>query len=390
MNNRIKEFLKNHDIFKSLSDDELETVASLCEEKSFNEGDVLIKEGENSSSLFMIEEGKVSVSKKNAEANQDHIIQEFEAKTIVGAMALVGEAHRSATVKALEKVTAIVLYVEKLCKNKYKELLSHLKVNLSKNIVSRMNKANKLVVSSLTERLEQKELHSELGNVITYMMVLVFIYIYSLKIINLAKFQVISSTVISLPILIVFAIGTYMLIRKSSFSMASFGFNTKNGLKSTFQSLLITIPVMILMTGIKWMVIRTVPAFHDLSIIDVSGGLAAGVGGVTLLSVVILLVAYCTFVPVQEIIFRGGMQSSLEMFLLGKNKRLSAILISNLPFSMIHLHLSFTLTLGVYLFGVLWGYMRSMQGNLIGAIISHLILGFYGFFILSMEKIFVY
>jgi|GEM_PF-3478179 len=388
MNNRVEEFLRKNEVFNTLSDEDLETLIPLCEEKSFEKDEILIHEGETSSSLFFVKEGKVSILKKDLKTDEEHLIQEFGSNMVVGEMALIGETHRSATIKAVEKVGAIVLSVDKLCKNKYRDLLTNLKVNLSKIISERTRGANRVIVDSLKDQLEEQKLRAELGNVIIFIVSLVFIYIFSFQILSVLKVKVFTTALISIPGLIVSGIGTILLFKRSSFPLSSFGFNLDNGLvKTALQALMISIPVLALGVGIKWALIRFVPAFHDLTLIHF--GLLGGpvVKELGLFKVIMIGISYTLFVPVQEIIFRGGMQSSLEMFLLSKKKRLIAIVISNLPFCMFHLHISIGMSVMAFLLGTLWGYMRSIQGNLIGAMISHFLVGFLGFFLLKIKEV---
>ena len=56
------DFLRKVDIFKGLSDDQLDSIGQLCYEASFMEGDVLFSEGQSADHLFLISEGTVDLS----------------------------------------------------------------------------------------------------------------------------------------------------------------------------------------------------------------------------------------------------------------------------------------------------------------------------------------
>lgn len=74
-------------------------------------------------------------------------------------------------------------------------------------------------------------------------------------------------------------------------------------------------------------------------------------------------------VPLQELVFRGLVQTHL--YRIGTNK---AIIISSALFASIHfsIHLLLILTL---LAGLSWGYLFSKYRTLLGPIVSHIILG---------------
>jgi membrane protease YdiL (CAAX protease family) len=85
--------------------------------------------------------------------------------------------------------------------------------------------------------------------------------------------------------------------------------------------------------------------------------------------------AYSVFAPVQEFIARGCFQTSFQNFLMGKYRILIAIVISNLMFSMTHLHISIRFAFIAFIPGLFWGWQYARHKNLIGISISHIIIG---------------
>ena len=56
---------------------------------------------------------------------------------------------------------------------------------------------------------------------------------------------------------------------------------------------------------------------------------------------------------------------------------------------MIHLHLSFSLAVVVYSYGVYWGWMYARQRTLIGCCINHFLVGIWAFFIVGIQDFLV-
>lgn len=56
------DFLREVDILKGLSDDQLNSIGGLCKEKSYVEGDVLFSEGQPADHLFLTSQGTVDLS----------------------------------------------------------------------------------------------------------------------------------------------------------------------------------------------------------------------------------------------------------------------------------------------------------------------------------------
>ena len=56
-----KEKIASIEIFKGLSQEELEEIARLCEEVIFHDGDKLLTEGERADYFFILDEGSVDL-----------------------------------------------------------------------------------------------------------------------------------------------------------------------------------------------------------------------------------------------------------------------------------------------------------------------------------------
>jgi membrane protease YdiL (CAAX protease family) len=76
------------------------------------------------------------------------------------------------------------------------------------------------------------------------------------------------------------------------------------------------------------------------------------------------------------------------MFLTHKHKTWEAIFLSNLLFSVTHLHVSLYLALMVFPIGLYWGWIYARQGSLIGSSVSHAILGVFALFVVGFPGFF--
>ncbi len=87
----------------SLDEDEQMRLLMGAQTTTYKAGDVLLREGDPGSSLLILEEGTVEVSR------QGNRLATLQAGETIGEMALLDPAPRSATVTAKGKVTAIEL-----------------------------------------------------------------------------------------------------------------------------------------------------------------------------------------------------------------------------------------------------------------------------------------
>ena len=160
--------------------------------------------------------------------------------------------------------------------------------------------------------------------------------------------------------------------------MSDYGFNLRNWQGAFKESLLFSLPILALCVGVKWVLVQTLPSMEDQDIFDFYRS-----KGVDLQTTLIAFCAYALFSPVQEMVARSGMQSSFQMFLTGKYKTWSAIFLSTLLFSSTHLHVSFILAVLVFPLGLFWGWLYARNPTLIGPVVSHILIGCFGLFVVG-------
>jgi hypothetical protein len=101
--------LRGMEIFKGLTVNELAAIASLCEEQDFTPGQAIIIEGEAGDNMFLVVEGKVTVSKK-ADDGCSVDLADMGVGDYFGEMALFDDLPRSATITAKENTRCLVLH----------------------------------------------------------------------------------------------------------------------------------------------------------------------------------------------------------------------------------------------------------------------------------------
>jgi CRP/FNR family cyclic AMP-dependent transcriptional regulator len=139
-------FLKQSDIFYQLTPTQLELVANLCEEVTFQTGDIIFKESSNSKELYVITQGEVEII-INAETstpfspNQEMVIAKLRRGQSFGEVALVDEGLRSASARAAQEAThLLVIHRDKLimlCES-YPQLGYRLMQNLAADLAMKI------------------------------------------------------------------------------------------------------------------------------------------------------------------------------------------------------------------------------------------------------------
>lgn len=369
--------------FPPLPPEIMRTLSSAAEKKQFAPGDYLIKEHEKGKSFFIIESGQVEIFKGELPVGVIH------DGDILGESALNGGLS-NASAKALEPVAAFEISVEKLEKKLSKEQLLEIKNAIFERLLDKLSKVNKLASFMIRTHFEDEKTRMMMSRFIVFVLILVFLYVFAIQSVTILKLTVVSSSVISVPILLVCCLAMFRMMKRSHYPLKAYGFTLQNWRKDLLESILWTLPVLVALVICKWILISTIPSFSSVTLFDISPALNEGAGDVSRPVAALLVLSYTLFVPVQEIIYRGAMQSSLQRFLYGKNKILPAILVSNIPFSMIHFHLSLILVITTYILGIFWGYMFARQKSLLGVSVSHFLVGLFAFFILGLQDVLIF
>lgn len=103
--------LTHVDLFAGLDKKELRHIANSCQERKFSAGSVLMKQGDTGAGLFVITNGHVKITQEADPDRAEENLGTAGPGEVLGEMALLDDLPRSATVTAVDDVTALLLPV---------------------------------------------------------------------------------------------------------------------------------------------------------------------------------------------------------------------------------------------------------------------------------------
>jgi CRP-like cAMP-binding protein len=339
-------------------------------------GTDIVREGDEGDSLYLLEDGSAEVFIGHDDT--------FGVKTLgpgdsFGVMALLEGEKRTASVRARTRCSLYCLSKEaldKLAHGEDRTIFPSLLKNLLRDQIRYMRVSNEKAVEALRRQLELSDTRVQMGTFITFMIAILSIYSYALRI----WLDLVASEVDTTPVTIVgtvaVAIVIWLLMRKVKDPLSSYGLTMKNWKGQLRESLLWTAAFCIAVTVVKWLLILILPSWQHLSVLDWPGVSDSGVD--------VRIVFYSLFAPFQEFVARGAMQSSLQRFLTGRYANLRAILVVTLVFGAHHLWIDTSFGFLTLIPSLLWGAMYARQGSLFGVSVSHIIIGDYVCFIMGL------
>lgn len=100
------ELIRDVEIFRGLTDTELEEIVAICQSRQLKAGENLVEEGDIGEEFFLITKGSFEIIVGAAQAYSRIVLHMGEGQ-LIGEMALIDQGRRSATVRALEDPTLV-------------------------------------------------------------------------------------------------------------------------------------------------------------------------------------------------------------------------------------------------------------------------------------------
>lgn len=395
MEHHLHNWRKNR-LFEGLSDDELALLKKLVKEKKYSDHEFILREGESGEVLYLLEEGQVEVLKKDIVGHHDYRINLLQAGSIFGEMVFFGKKIRIASIRAISPTIVLEISMGAIQKH-HPDIALKILNNFAHHFAARLEETNQHSVLA-AKKLVQKEKKLNAMSRLS-LQIFIVLLLYQCVVSTLVYFtnlvQQNAFFFLEMPLIIGIAIFCYRLIKKSDAPLSSYGLTLENWKKSVIESVLVSIVIMILLIGVKWLAIHLVPAYAKSPLFGLpvkNLGAKPATGFFSYLTTTrtlpqilseLSLFLYLLSTPIQEFIVRGVLQTSLQKTLSGRNKTRMAILISNLIFAAMHEPLFWLFPIAVFLPGLVWGWLYARHHTLIGVSLSHLLLGFWAFYILD-------
>lgn len=378
-------------LFRDCTDADLARIVSLAEQRALAAGTTLVREGEPARELFIVERGRVEVTKRAPGAATEHRLTTLADGDTIGEMALVERTPRSASIRALEPTTVLALDMDALDAATLPDpaLRARMLHNLSVFVAGRLRDVSEIGVVALERELALARTRVAMGTFLTYVILMMVAYGFVLRLLGDLASSTTDTTALSVPMILGFALPIWFMVRRSGEPLATYGLTWHGAGAATRAGIVWSIPIIAGATLLKLVMIRTMPALADVPLISLGGWLDPHGPAGSWQFVLAANLVYLVVVPIQELVVRGAMQGPLERFLVGPHARAKAVVIANFLFIASHLYLSTSFAVTSFVPGLVWGALYARHQTLVAPIVSHWLFGLWAFLVLGFDRVLV-
>ena len=373
-------------LFQGLSEEEVAWVSTRVKLRTLAPEETLLEEGETPRHVFVLQSGRLEILKREKRGPRRHRIQTLGRGSTVGEVALLDQSTRTATVRAKEssqvwefdfmQLRALATAPRESAEFDAvaREVYLKLTANLAVIAASKVRSGSEDALSRAHEK-------SAMGELIVNVLIVLCVYMLLISGLESLGLKPRNTMYVSLPILALLGLVSWRFMVGSGFPLEDFGITRRHLGGALLEASLFTVVLLFAATGIKWLLIQLNADYAGAKLIQYPNVFER----FSLPKIQILAGVYAASSAVQELIVRGALQSMLERFLTGRFRRWRAIAVCTLLFSVSHLHTGLLFTLAVIIPGFCWGLLFARNRNLLGVILSHVIIGVYVLFVLGVR-----
>ncbi len=379
------ENLSRISLFKAIPKNKLFLLYNVACEIELPEGAYLFHEGDAANEFYVILEGSLAVM-KTTKQEKEYVLSVLEEDQTIGEMGLIDHAPRSASVKSIVSTKLLRINFDELNDLVKKDpVFDQIFKHISVDITQRLRDTNEITVNALEKQINEYKLRVATGIFMMYIISGISIFVFALSGLQYLVHHISNSSFISLPFMFIVVCVFLLELKVTKLPAALFGFTFKNARKALIESFFYSLIFCCFILLLKWIEILVFPSFAGRSLFEPFALIHGTASHSKYFMWVITLILYCFFIsPLQEVMCRGAFQGSLDIFLVGRYKKVLSILISNLLFSMFHIFVSFQLAVLVFIPGIFWGWLFSRHKTLVGVCLSHMMLGFWALWVVGI------
>ncbi len=348
-------------------------------------GTVIIQQGTNCD-LFFLVSGSLGIIIRDDDGHCEEVDTVAAGET-VGDISFLREGPATATISAWEPS---VLF--RWDRDRLRALLTPVELleisdSFHKRTADRLEGSHARAKQQIKSLRSQRQRLSFMASAFTVIVLYITAYTIVLNVVSSYSHENVSLAASAL-LLAVFGVLTYRGLRTSGIPMEQFGFRLALSWRALRDVFLFSAILALAATAAKVCVIALIPAYASEPLFLVqalSRGESVPIPGLTWAKYLTHIGIYLLIVPIQEIVFRGGLQSALSLVMHGSKRSIDwrSTLLASLIFMSAHMHRSLGLAFLVFVPSIFFGWIFSRHRTLVASSVAHMLVGGYSIFVLG-------
>lgn len=368
-------------LYAGLEPAEIERILGEQPLREYAAGSVIIVEGAVNDRIHLVEAGEVAVWKGPVEASGGVKIAVLKPGDCFGEMSVLRNQPTSASLVAVTDARIREIDARDLTGGEAKGG-GQMALNLARILVDRLTRGTAaLQVKHADEMRAIARLLSAL-TMVGRTLVALSLYVFLLPLATWLKPVLPSDSLISFGVIIGLGLMTWSYQRKSGLPSGDFGLSFARWPRQIARGAMWTAPWLALALAGKWIWVEVSPDHIRLFEPERAMNSVQGMhwGWWTLFAL-----GYAGLSFAQEYV-RAVVQGALALFYrtVREREKWRALLIANLVFAILHVHLSATFALLSFLAGLLWGWIFQRERSYLAAATSHALCGVWVVFVVGV------
>ena len=370
----------NFPIFSGVSAEAAAATLQALPAQRFAAGETLLAENQPNSRVFLIEEGELEVWKGEPRRPRSVCVARLQPGECFGEMSAINSAPSSATVVAGSPVRVRVMALEDLPhEGNIKGLVT---LNLARILVRRLSSANGEIQAKHQSEMNAMQRVAAASAFVSRMLTVLSLYMFSLPFVAMLIPLLPTETLVSFFFIVIFVwVVVNFMQAQPQVRVESWFMTLKDWPRQLWRALPWAVPPLLVFAAIKLSVMHARPEvrfFDPMSAIGPNlpmdfpmwAGFAAG---------------YTTLCFAQEFI-RCAVQGTIGLINGPAAGPWKAILLSDVVFMSVHLHLGPAFAAQAFLGGLFFGYEFHKERSYLTVAITHSLVGVFAVFIAGIPR----
>ncbi len=371
------------DVFRNVPDDAVDNLIRALPSHTYQEGEVLLKENQANNRVFLIESGELDVWKGEPKTRNGVKLVTLKAGSCFGEMSAINGAAATANIVAATPAKVRTMGLDDLPADG--AVQKQVTLNLARMLVDRLSNATTSLKSKHESELSALKVVASASSFLTRILTALSFYMFSMPLILFIKPLIPSDSLISFFFIVAFLWVVLDFMKQTQIPQEHFHMTTKEWPKQILTGIVWALPFMLGFLLVKIWLVRQ-GAVSAPEVFEPMRALS-GKKEPDYVMWAGFALTYAALSFAQEFI-RCAVQGTLDMIAIPATNKThwKSILVSDVVFASIHMHLGSTFAFLAFIAGLVFGYMFWRAKSYLAVATAHSVFGVWAIFIIGVPR----